>query len=255
MLRVVLIGGGNIAHHLFKVLSTHNAVALIQCYNRTLTAIETFKAATSITDDLNEIADADLYILAVKDDAITEVSNNLPFSGRFVVHTSGNKTLDALNNKNRRGVFYPLQSLSKEKDIEFLNVPLCLEAENQKDLDTLTQIAESISNKVFQINSEQRKTIHLAAVFVNNFVNHLYKIGNDICLENNIPFEVLEPLIVETSAKIKEMSPLEAQTGPARRNDHATINSHLELLTNDNQKEIYRILTTSILNTYGREKL
>jgi predicted short-subunit dehydrogenase-like oxidoreductase (DUF2520 family) len=107
-------------------------------------------------------------------------------------------------------------------------------------------VANSISDSVYEINSGQRKALHVAAVFVNNFTNNLYKIGNDICTENNIPFEILLPLIKETAEKITRLSPLEAQTGPAIRNDEKTIYSHLEFLTNENQKKIYKILTQSI---------
>jgi predicted short-subunit dehydrogenase-like oxidoreductase (DUF2520 family) len=109
-------------------------------------------------------------------------------------------------------------------------------------------VANSISDSVHELKSEQRKAVHVAAVFVNNFTNNLYKIGNDICKENNIPFEILFPLIKETAEKITRLTPLEAQTGPAIRNDVDTINSHLAFLTNENQKKIYNILTQSIQN-------
>jgi predicted short-subunit dehydrogenase-like oxidoreductase (DUF2520 family) len=122
-----------------------------------------------------------------------------------------------------------------------------LEAEHINDYKVLEKLAKSIGKKIYSINSEQRKTLHVAAVFVNNFTNHLYKIGNDICKENKVPFEILQPLIKETASKIEHLSPKEAQTGPAIRNDKKTIQNHLNLL-NQNQQKIYKTLTKSIQN-------
>lgn len=127
-------------------------------------------------------------------------------------------------------------------------VPLCIEAQNNNDLQILKKVAKSISNKVFEIDSNQRKSLHVAAVFVSNFVNHLYKLGSDICEEHNVSFEILKPLIAETANKIEYLKPVDAQTGPAKRNDTTTINKHLAILTDDNQKEIYKLLTKSIID-------
>ena len=144
--------------------------------------------------------------------------------------------------------FYPLQTFSKNKEINFREVPICLEAEKETDFQLLNIVAQSVSEKVFCIDSNQRKSLHVAAVFVCNFVNHLYQIGNEICEENKVPFEILHPLILETANKITALSPKEAQTGPAKRNDTKTINAHLNLLTNETQKEIYKLLTKSIID-------
>ncbi|MCX2679321.1 DUF2520 domain-containing protein [Galbibacter sp. EGI 63066] len=255
MLNTVLLGGGNIAHHLFVVIRELTSVNLIQCYNRNIEAIKSFEKHLEITDDLNKLKDADLYIIAVSDNAIAEVSATLPFSDRLVVHTSGSMPMNELAEKNRRGVFYPLQTFSKEKPVDFSEIPICLEAENQKDLNTLKTLANALSDKVYEMNSHQRKTLHIAAVFVNNFVNHLYYIGNDLCEKDKIPFEILHPLIKETSEKLMKVNPKEAQTGPAIRNDIKTINSHLDQIENNAYKDIYKILTASIINTYGREEL
>jgi predicted short-subunit dehydrogenase-like oxidoreductase (DUF2520 family) len=120
-----------------------------------------------------------------------------------------------------------------------------LEAENKADYLLLEKLAKAIGIKIYSVNSEQRKALHVAAVFVNNFTNHLYKIGNDICEENKVPFEILYPLIDETAQKIKMLSPQKAQTGPAIRDDKKTVKNHLELLNNKQQK-IYKIITKSI---------
>jgi predicted short-subunit dehydrogenase-like oxidoreductase (DUF2520 family) len=154
--------------------------------------------------------------------------------------------MGVLDSKHRKAVFYPLQTFTKNKPIDFSEIPICLETQHQSDYKILETVAKSISQKVFSINSEQRKALHVSAVFVNNFVNHLYQIGNEICIENNIDFEILKPLILETAKKIETLSPKQAQTGPAKRNDNATIESHLAFLIDENQKEIYKILTQSI---------
>ena len=134
------------------------------------------------------------------------------------------------------------------RSVTFKEVPLCIEAQNDADLTLLHQVASSISDKVYHINSVQRQSLHVAAVFVSNFVNHLYKLGNDICNEHQIAFEILQPLLLETAQKVQILSPDAAQTGPASRKDSTTINKHLALLTDENQKEIYKILTKSIID-------
>ena len=140
-----------------------------------------------------------------------------------------------------------LQTFSKDKKIDFSAVPFCLEAENNEDYLILEKVARTIGVKIYSVNSEQRKALHIAAVFVNNFTNHLYTIGNDICEKHQVPFEILQPLIQETSEKIKTLSPKKAQTGPAIRNDKKTIKSHLELLSKE-QQEIYKLITQAIKN-------
>ena len=246
MIRITLIGSGNVAQHLIKAFSKSELVEIVQVFARkkeTLASVIDYDKIVNYFEDLKE---ADLYIIAVSDNAINEVSQQLPFNNQLVVHTSGTASIDTLDIKNRRGVFYPLQTFSKNKDIDFSVIPICLEAENTFDFRDLDTVAKSISNAVFPINSEQRKALHVAAVFVNNFTNHLYQIGQEICDENQVSFEILKPLIQETAEKIKTLDPIDAQTGPAKRDDSSTITAHLEYLTNENQKNIYKILTQSI---------
>ncbi|WP_395060682.1 Rossmann-like and DUF2520 domain-containing protein [Flavobacterium sp.] len=248
MIRVVIIGSGNVAQHLIKAFAKSDNIDVIKAFSRNKENLENIIDSSKISTDLNDLIDADLYIISVSDNAIAEVSHQLNIEKKLVVHTSGSITMTDLNNKNRKGVFYPLQTFSKSKEVNFNEIPICLEAENNEDYKLLETVAKSISEKIFNINSNQRKALHVSAVFVNNFVNHLYKIGNDICNKNNIPFEILQPLIQETANKISLLSPNDAQTGPAKRNDTQTINSHLQFLTNENQKEIYKLLTKSIID-------
>ncbi|ELY1979662.1 DUF2520 domain-containing protein [Flavobacterium psychrophilum] len=248
MIRVVIIGSGNVAQHLIKSFAKSNIIQIVQAFSRHKESLKNIIDYSKITSNFSSLVDADVYIISVSDNAIAEVSHQLNLNNKLVVHTSGSINITNLDDKNRKGVFYPLQTFSKNAAINFNEIPICVEAENESDYKLLETVARSISKKVFQINSNQRKILHVSAVFVNNFVNHLYKIGNDICTENNIPFEILQPLIQETANKISLLSPDEAQTGPAKRNDTQTINAHLHFLTNENQKEIYKILTKSIID-------
>ncbi|MBC9796976.1 Rossmann-like and DUF2520 domain-containing protein [Sinomicrobium weinanense] len=243
MIKIVIIGSGNVATHLIKTFNRSNKVKVIQSFNRKGLSV----AGIPATDNYEALETADLYLIAVSDDAISEVSAKLPFKGRLVAHTSGSVALEELSPENRRGVFYPLQSFSRDKDVDFSKIPLCIEAENDRDREILEYVARSISQRVHPVNSEQRRSLHLAAVFVNNFVNHLYAIGDDICRKNDLPFDLLKPLIAETAKKIEHMPPVEAQTGPARRNDQNTLQKHLNQLNlHPTYKKIYELLTKSI---------
>ncbi len=254
MIAVVILGAGNVAYHLFHAFLHSEVVNVIQVYNRTSENLTGFsKNTTTTTTNISEIKDATLYIIAVNDDAIHELSHQLLHNNKLVVHTSGSVSMEELATKNRRGVFYPLQTFSKNKTVDFSQIPICIEAENKTDLELLETIAKNSTKKVFHINSKQRLQIHIAAVFVNNFVNHLYKIGCDLCEEENISFEILKPLILETASKIETLSPTTAQTGPAKRNDKKTIKKHLDKL--NNHKEMYTLFTNTIIKTYGGKKL
>ena len=248
MVKVIIIGSGNVAQHLIKAFAKSKNVDLVQVFSRQKESIVSLLDSHKITDNYADLAEADLYILAVSDDAIVAVSSQLPFENRLVVHTSGSVSINVLDFKNRRGGFYPVQTFSKNVAVDFSEIPICLESENKVDFDVLEKVAHAISNRVLKISEVQRQALHVSAVFVNNFVNQLYKIGNEICLENNIPFEVLKPLILETANKGTTLSPKEAQTGPASRNDNTTIERHLNFLSDENRKNIYKIITQSIQN-------
>tara|TARA_B110000046_G_C13022721_1_gene412096 strand:+ start:2062 stop:2763 length:702 start_codon:yes stop_codon:yes gene_type:complete len=229
MISVLLVGKGNVGSHLYKVFLNADEIIVTQISSRTL----------------ENIPQADVTIITVSDDAIAEVSSKI--KNNFVVHTSGSVSMNDLKNNSKKGVFYMLQTFSKDKKVDFHEVPFCLEAENINEYKILETLAKSIGKKIYPISSEQRKILHVAAVFVNNFTNHLYKIGNNICKENKVPFEILHSLIKETASKIETLSPEKSQTGPAIRNDEKTIKNHLNLL-DKNQQEIYKIFTKSIQN-------
>ena len=245
MVKVIVIGSGNVAQHLALAFLQSAETELVQLFARDKSKLQKFAEQVDITDDLLMLAKADLYIIAVSDDAVAAVSDQLPFENRLVAHTSGSVSIDSLSSKNKKGVFYPLQTFSKSKSVDFSVIPICLEADPDY-FGLLEKVARSISGNVYTIDSAQRKALHVAAVFVNNFTNNLYKIAADICEVNDIPFEILKPLIRETAEKIMTLAPIDAQTGPAKRNDVTTIQKHLALLSDENQKKIYHLLTQSI---------
>lgn len=248
MIKVTVIGSGNVAQHLLKAFVKNPDIELVEVVARTKKELVSFLPAEKIVISCEAMLPTDVVIIAVSDNAIEKVSAQITLKDTLVVHTSGTIPMNILDDKNKKGVFYPLQTFSKFKEVDFRVIPIAIEAQNEESVALLEKVGKSISNHVQQIDSSQRKTLHVAAVFVCNFVNHLYQIGNEICDENNLSFDLLKPLIVETAHKIKTLSPSEAQTGPAKRHDTVTINSQLNFLTNETQKEIYKLLTQSIIN-------
>lgn len=244
MIEVVLIGSGNVATHLYNAFLNASDVKVIQVFARTQTLAIPLELQTSNWEDLKE---ASIYIISVSDDAIEKVASQIPYKNKLVVHTSGTTSINVLPFA-KRGVFYPLQTFSKDKSIDFSIIPVCVEASNEKERLLLFQLASYISSKVYTVSSEQRKALHVAAVFVCNFTNHLYQIGASICEANKVSFEVLIPLIAETAKKIEYLTPKQAQTGPALRGDIKTIESHLNFLSHSEYKEVYQIITQSIQN-------
>ncbi len=251
MVKVVILGAGNIAQHLYTVFQATENITVVQVYNRSEKALKYFKDMQT-TMSLKDLVEADVYVIAVADDAIASIANKLRFTDRLVVHTSGSVSMHELHKKNRRGVFYPLQTFTKGTKVDFSKIPICLETGEKADFKILRAIADAMGSTWYKISSEQRRALHVSAVFVNNFSNHLYRIAHEICETNNVPFEILNPLIQETANKINTLTPYMAQTGPAKRGDDKTINDHLAILDTNIHKEIYTLLTQSISKTYGR---
>lgn len=246
MKTINIIGSGNVAYHLLHALKNSAHYKIQNVAVRSLEKAKKFIDQSVITTDISALTKPDITIISVSDNAIKEVCDALPYHESLVVHTSGTTAMQILNNKNRKGVFYPLQTFSKNKAINFKEVPLCLEAEYETDLQELKNLAKDLSDNVFEISSEQRKSLHVSAVFVSNFVNHMYHIGHAICHDNDIPFNILIPLIKETANKITYLTPEQAQTGPAIRHDDKTTSAHETFLTNKTYKEIYKLITKSI---------
>jgi predicted short-subunit dehydrogenase-like oxidoreductase (DUF2520 family) len=206
------------------------------------------KALTSAND---VSASADLVILAVPDSKVQIVCDAIPDSGKLFCHTSGITDMQALKSKSRFGVFYPLQTFSKLREVDMKHIPFCLEANKEDDLALLSALASRISENVRFVNSHKRKILHLTAVMVSNFSNHLYHLAYDILESNELDFNFLKPLIKETALKVQGIHPLEAQTGPARRNDIPTLDEHIEMLMKfPEYQHIYKILSEQIRKKY-----
>jgi predicted short-subunit dehydrogenase-like oxidoreductase (DUF2520 family) len=248
MITVSIIGSGNVAQHLILAFKKAEGLALVQVLARTPESVAPLLTPNQIISDYQDLVKVDLVLLAVSDAAISSVSEKIPFENQLVAHTSGSVPMEDLVPKNHRAVFYPLQTFTKGKDLDFSNIPICLETEHTTDYALLESVAKSITQVIYPVRSEQRKALHVAAVFVCNFVNHLYQIGSDLCEEHHLDFALLQPLIQETAAKVMTLAPQEAQTGPARRQDSTTINAHLNYLTKPHQKELYTLLTKSIID-------
>lgn len=190
---------------------------------------------------------SDLIIIAVLDKAIEEVAGKLRIKDSILVHTSGTVDIEVLNKSSENyGIFYPLQTITKGIQINFSDVPLCIDANNEKTLAFLKHLAKRLTDKVYEINTSQRQELHLAAVFANNFTNHLLGISKQILERKNIPFDILFPLINQTIEKAKLNNPFDVQTGPAKRQEMAIMENHKSRL-DDDEREIYEILSKNII--------
>ncbi|NWJ49872.1 MAG: DUF2520 domain-containing protein [Bacteroidetes bacterium] len=251
--KIAIIGAGNVATHLGLALL--KAGQQIHCiYNRDE---ERGRALASLfgaryINDLTLLNQHDLIILAVSDDAISVIANKLKKSSALVVHTSGTIPLSSLSVIGMNvGIFYPLQTFSKQHAVDFNTIPICVYSTTEEYCQSLFSLASKLSNSVHIINDDQRRKIHIAAVLVNNFSNYLYIKAFDFLSENNLPVQLIKPLIVETALKINDIPPFEAQTGPAKRGDMDTIAKHLDLIKNDKElNELYKMITDRILSMY-----
>ena len=257
--KITLVGAGNVATQLGLALikSDHQ---IVQVYSkRKQSASQLGKLLNcDFTASVKDIkTNSDIYIIAIKDDAIEDLSKTLRLSDKIVTHTSGSISMEALLPISKKyGVFYPLQTFSKNKTADFKNIPICLEASDIDTLKTLNELAKSISNNVQTINSEQRKTIHLAAVFASNFSNHLYTIASGILERKNLSLDILKPLIEETAFKIKNNPPAQMQTGPAIRGDKKIMDRQLKLLSGNKKLQIlYKLMSQSIIDLSNKNKL
>ncbi len=252
MSQIVLFGSGNVASHLYKAFSASDQAEVIQVFARQKRKADFVSEKTEVISDLEKLKSADLYLLAVSDSGIAEIASDLKESGILVAHTSGSTDISVLEKFENFGVFYPLQTFSKNRDLDYAEIPFCLEANSEANLKQLQKIAAMISKSVLEVDSAQRRALHLSAVFVNNFSNHMFSLGANICSDNELDYNILQPLIKETVSKLDELAPKDAQTGPAIRNDQETIEKHINALTGE-QKLVYQTLTDSIQKFHGKK--
>ena len=248
-MQIVLIGSGNVAFHLAKAF-TEAQIPISQIFGRNTTELQKISEQFSIPFSTETLADADLYIISVSDSSIAEVSSLIKNENALVTHTSGSVSREALSGNYRKSVFYPLQTFSKSKNLDYSKIPFFIDAENENDEEILKNLASKISKNVMLANDEKRKYIHLTAVFACNFVNHLYTRAKEISDSQGIPFDYFLPLIDETTQKIHELEPKLAQTGPAIRNDEKVLKLHESLLTDEEKLKIYKTLNESIKKMY-----
>jgi predicted short-subunit dehydrogenase-like oxidoreductase (DUF2520 family) len=250
-MRITIIGSGNVATHLAAAFKNAGHV-IVQVYSRDLqnASLLAYHVRAEAIDDLNKInTETNLFVIAVKDDAIETVASALAKYHKLVVHTSGATDLQTLLNHNKNaGVFYPLQTFSKTKEVDFNMVPLCIEGADEQITSQLEELAHTITQNVYHINSAERKTLHLAAVFACNFPNYLYHLAQQLLAEHELPFDLLRPLILETAQKVQDHLPIDVQTGPAIRNDEKTMAAHLlQLAEKPELQQLYKLLSQDII--------
>jgi predicted short-subunit dehydrogenase-like oxidoreductase (DUF2520 family) len=257
---ISFIGSGNLSWHLAPALDNAGH-AVKEVYSRNKKHAKELVNRlyqAEIKDDLDfSDSNSQIFIIAVSDDAIAEVSQELVLpDGAIVVHTSGAKSLDVLGYTASEaiGVFYPLQTFSKSKKVNFEQIPICIESDDKDTEKILKSIAMDISKQVYLINSQDRKALHVAAVFASNFTNHCLSIAEKILADKDIDFNILKPLILETINKGLEIGPSKAQTGPAKRHDFETLDEHMAYLEgNESLTEIYRIFSQNIIENHPQD--
>jgi len=250
---VVIIGSGNVATHFARAIQK-TGKKIIQIYSKHPNSAKLLsrEVNASFVKSIKEITkNADLYILAIKDTVIEEVSSLLKIGNNLIVHTSGTVSADILKKASSNfGVIYPLQSFSKDIPVDWKTIPVFIEANNKENEDILLTFIKNITDHVTVMSSEKREIVHLSAVFVNNFVNYLYTIAEDIMKNKQLSFDQLKPLIIETANRIINDNPGNIQTGPAIRKDKKTIQKHLELLSyQKDYADIYSFMTNMIIKS------
>lgn len=248
--KIAIIGAGNLATRV--ALELHNkGVEIVQVYSRTVTSALTLArllGCNYVTKTEKITPDADIYLISVSDMVMNDLISTVNFNNKLVAHTAGSIPMEELKKISLNyGVFYPLQTFSKFRDVNFSRIPFCIEANNVENETSLVELASLISKDVRVINSDQRKQLHLAAVFVSNFTNHMYAVANEIIQEKGLSFDILYPLISETASKVRSMTPRAAQTGPAVRNDKNIMQEHLSMLGSKPKfKKLYNTISDSI---------
>jgi len=249
-MKITLIGTGNAATVLGKLFkqSGHSIVAVAGRNEASGLPLATNLDATFIEIEHAPNTDAEIFIIAVTDAAVREVASKLNTRNRLVVHTAGSVPKDVLKKCSENyGVLYPLQTLRKEMT-ELPEVPFLIDANSQQSINTLQRLASSASNRVEVMTDDQRAGMHLAAVIVSNFCNHLYDLAAQFCKGEHLDFNLLYPLILETASRLKNNTPDQLKTGPAVRKDISTLEKHLRLLSNyPKLKTTYTRLTDSIM--------
>lgn len=250
-MNIVLIGAGNLATNLGKALKQAGHT-IRQVYSHTMASAEKLASILGCpaTNDLQQLADAEVYILSIKDAALQSVVSMVcrQHLDAVFLHTAGSMPMDLFKDEAQHyGVLYPMQTFSKAREVDFSIIPTFIEWNDEQAHQTMLSLAESVSNRIYPLSSEDRKYLHLSAVWACNFANHCYDVASKLLKAHHLPFDVMLPLIDETARKVHELSPREAQTGPAVRYDENVIHAQAELLkANPTLQELYLLLSKSI---------
>lgn len=249
-MKVIFIGSGNVATHLAQKFNSLG-MNVSQIYSRTINNAEVLARLVdaTYTNDIRDIeTDADYYFYALNDNSLKRFLSKFDLPDAIHLHTAGSISIRIFEKYTTKyGVFYPLQTFSKKKEVDFSKIPICVEASSSEIQLKLVHLAKQLTNNVYVTNSDQRKKIHLAAVFACNFTNYMYDISSMLLEEAGVGFEIIQPLIKETADKVMTILPFEAQTGPAVRYDENTIDKHLAILKNKSEfKKTYKLLSKSI---------
>jgi predicted short-subunit dehydrogenase-like oxidoreductase (DUF2520 family) len=248
MIRIGVIGTGNVATALAKEICSQKALTLVQILGRHQNKLPKGLIDVPFSNQFNALPTCDVVLIAVSDHSIQEVSNQLPLTDAIVAHTSGASSMDLLSNHKHHGVVYPLQTFSKEQQqLNWSEIPILWEGNNKQVNEKLETLSKLLSPLATQIDEKQRLSMHLAAVVVNNFTNHLYAEAYRFCKSKHVNFELLVPLIEETTRKIKQLDPRESQTGPAARGDTQTIQRHMAIPMTEELSDIYSLFTSQLL--------
>lgn len=248
-MKIVIIGSGNVAYHLAKAF-TQNNIKVSQIFGRNEVELSKISSEFNIPFSTDQLEDAEFYIIAVSDSAVENVSELIKNENTLVAHTSGSLPMEILKGNYRKASFYPLQTFSKTKNLEYSKIPFFIEAENQIDEKSLFELASIISENVETSDYEKRKYIHLTAVFACNFVNHLFARAKEISDSQHLDFNYFIPLIDETVEKIHHLEPKSAQTGPAVRGDERVLKLHEVLIKDEEHRKIYNTMNESIKKMY-----
>ncbi|WP_017258367.1 Rossmann-like and DUF2520 domain-containing protein [Pedobacter arcticus] len=257
-MRIAMLGAGNVATHLSKALikSGNPVVQVWSRNNQNAIELALQIGANSIVDfkDINQ--EVELVIIAVNDDAILSIANQIPKrEGQIVVHTSGSTALSVLNTHSSSGVIYPIQTFSKDVDLDFKKIPLCIEGSDDETQKLLFNLAQKLCDSVNIVDSSARLTLHISAVFACNFTNYLFAIAQELLEKSSLSFDLIKPLIFETVNKIAINLPENVQTGPAKRNDEQIMAKHLDILrANPESQEVYRLISQNIVKKHHQPK-
>jgi len=248
MYDVTIIGNGNLGYNFSIALEKAQDFKLLQWYGRNW---KNKNFNNKSINKLSEIKKADLFIIAVSDDSISDILNYIN-KQYFVIHCSGATPIDVFHDFERGGVIFPVQTITKQIDFSFKNIPFCIESKKTSDLKLLKKLVKNLHGTFKCLDSNQRANVHLSAVWINNFVNHMISKGKKICIENNISFSLMEPILKKTVDQAISQNPDKVQTGPALRNDINTLKLHSSLIKNSDDKSLYKIITKSIQKNYEK---